>query len=179
MLGWPVWILTKELGWRSPSIVDWRGRLLGAWHLRGTVHLLVTLVKAQLMSLLPQASKVNFWFNAKLSKHVRYAEEKRRKRKERPFGPKRRAETKSHFLAIFVWVLERERHRETESFSLRGAVRMKRLERNTVSVWESEKEKRIHFFFLLKLHTRMINWWSSHGVFECYNYEKLEYSEER
>ena len=36
-------------------------------------------VKAQLMSLLPQASKVSFWFNAKLSKRVRYAEEKRRK----------------------------------------------------------------------------------------------------
>ena len=31
---------------------------------------------------------------------------------------------------------------------------------------------------MLKLHTRKINWWSSHGVFECYNYGELEYSEE-
>ena len=60
--------------------------LLGAWHLGGPAHLLVALAKAQLMSLLSQASKVSFWFNAKLSKHVRHAEEKRRKRKERPFG---------------------------------------------------------------------------------------------
>ena len=60
--------------------------MLGAWHLKGLAHLLVTLVKGQLMSLLPQASKVSFWFNAKLSKCVRHAEEKRRKRKERPFS---------------------------------------------------------------------------------------------
>ena len=33
-------------------------------------------------------------------------------------------------------------------------------------------------FSLLKLHTRKINWWSSHGVFECYNHGELEYSEE-
>ena len=31
---------------------------------------------------------------------------------------------------------------------------------------------------MLKLHTKKINWWSSHGVFECYNHEELEYSEE-
>ena len=41
----------------------------------------------------------------------------------------------------------------------------------------SEKEK-LDIFSLLKLHTRKINWWSSHGVFECYNYGELEYSEE-
>ena len=28
---------------------------------------------------------------------------------------------------------------------------------------------------MLKLHTMKINWWSSHGVFECYNYGELEY----
>ena len=31
---------------------------------------------------------------------------------------------------------------------------------------------------MLKLHIRKINWWSSHGVFECNNHEELEYSEE-
>ena len=33
-------------------------------------------------------------------------------------------------------------------------------------------------FSLLKLHMRKINWWSSHGVFECYNHGELEYLEE-
>ena len=41
----------------------------------------------------------------------------------------------------------------------------------------SEKEKG-EIFSLLKLHTRKINWWSSHGVFKCYNHGELEYSEE-
>ena len=31
-------------------------------------------------------------------------------------------------------------------------------------------------FSLLKLHIRKINWWSFHGVFECYNHGELEYS---
>ena len=33
-------------------------------------------------------------------------------------------------------------------------------------------------FSLLKIHTRKINWWSFHGIFKCYNYGELEYSEE-
>ena len=41
----------------------------------------------------------------------------------------------------------------------------------------SEKEKG-DIFSLLKLHTRNINWWSYHGVFECYNHGELKYSEE-
>ena len=40
------------------------------------------------------------------------------------------------------------------------------------------KKKKGDIFSLLKLHTRNINWWSSHGVFECYNNGELEYSEE-
>ena len=48
------------------------------------------------------------------------------------------------------------------------------IERNTVRVWVSEKK--MWHFSLLKLHTRKINWWSSHKVFECYNHEELEYS---
>ena len=31
---------------------------------------------------------------------------------------------------------------------------------------------------MLMLHTMKINWWSSHGVFECYNHGELEYSKE-
>ena len=31
---------------------------------------------------------------------------------------------------------------------------------------------------MLKLHTKKINWWSSHEVFECYNHGELEYSKE-
>ena len=31
---------------------------------------------------------------------------------------------------------------------------------------------------MLKLHTRKINWWNSHRVFDCYNHGELEYSEE-
>ena len=38
------------------------------------------------------------------------------------------------------------------------------------------KEKK-ETFFLLKLHTKKINWWSFHEVFECYNHRELEYSE--
>ena len=33
-------------------------------------------------------------------------------------------------------------------------------------------------FSLLKLHTRKMKWWRSHGVFECYNHEELKYSDE-
>ena len=40
------------------------------------------------------------------------------------------------------------------------------------------KKKKETFFSLLKIHTGKINWWSSHGVFGCYNHRELEYSEE-
>ena len=49
-------------------------------------------------------------------------------------------------------------------------------EKHSESVREWKRKRR--HFSLLKLHTRKINWWSSHGVFECYNHGKLEYSEE-
>ena len=39
-------------------------------------------------------------------------------------------------------------------------------------------KKKMRHFSLLKLHTRKINWWSSHEVFEYYNHGELEYSEE-
>ena len=49
-------------------------------------------------------------------------------------------------------------------------------EKYSESVREWKRKKR--HFSLLKLHTRKINWWSSHGVFECYNHGELEYLEE-
>ena len=129
--------------------------MLSAWHLKGLAHLLVTLVKVQLMSLFPQASKVNFWFNAKLSKSVRHAKEKRRKRKERPFGHECDwvrnklewgAEAKRAIKPLW------EKHK-WELYELQ----LEEIAKNTVQVWESEKEKMKHFS-LLKLHIRKINW---------------------
>ena len=70
--------------------------MLGVWHLRGPAHLLVTLVKAQLMSLLPQASKVSFWFNAKLSKRVRHVEEKKKEKKRKAIWPLNVIERETH-----------------------------------------------------------------------------------
>ena len=40
------------------------------------------------------------------------------------------------------------------------------------------KRKMWHFSFL-ELHIKKINWWSSHEVFEWYNYRELEYLERR
>ena len=39
------------------------------------------------------------------------------------------------------------------------------------------KKKKGDIFSLLKLHTKKINWWSSHGVFD-YNHGELEHLEE-
>ena len=39
--------------------------------------------QSSLISLLPQASKVSFWFNAKLSKCVRHAKEKEKNKKRK------------------------------------------------------------------------------------------------
>ena len=120
-----------------------------------------------LTSLLPQASKVSFWFNAKLSNCVRHAEEKRRKRKERRKGHSALSEKS--------WNRELK-HREI--FSHLRYSPNENIERNAVRVWESEKEKKGDIFSVLKLYTKKINWWSSLRVFECYNYGELECSKE-
>ena len=73
-----------RLGLKISSVVGWRGRLLGAKHFAGLAHMPC---QSSLMSLLPQASKVSFRFNAKLSKCVRHAEEKRKKQKARVIWP--------------------------------------------------------------------------------------------
>ena len=120
-----------------------------------------------LTSLLPQASKVSFWFNAKLSNCVRHAEEKRRKRKERRKGHSALSEKS--------WNRELKHREQKHKWEIQE-VQSEKIERNTMRVWESEKEKRRHFS-LLKLHTRKIIWWCSHEVFEFYNHEELENSE--
>ena len=73
-----------RLGLKISSVMGWRGRLLGAKHCVGLAHMPC---QSSLMSLLPQASKVSFRFNAKLSKCVRHAEEKRKKQKARVIWP--------------------------------------------------------------------------------------------
>ena len=39
------------------------------------------------------------------------------------------------------------------------------------------KKKKETFFFAQVTHKK-INWWSSHGIFGCYNHGELKYSEE-
>ena len=85
------------------------------------------------------------------------------------------AELKQRALLGHLGESFRESKHRKERASAGGAVR--KIERNTVRVWESEKRKMRHFS-LLKVHTRKINWWSSYGVFGCYNHRELEYSEE-
>ena len=130
--------------------------MLGAWHLKGLAHLLVTSVKVQLMSLLPQASKVSFWFNAKLSMHgkvwlllmrsdaklskcVRHAEEKRR-----VIRPWVESWNREPFFGHCVWVSERAK---TQIFSHLRCTLCEEIWRNTVRVWESKKEKENFLFF--------------------------------
>ena len=98
---------------------------------------------------------------------------KRKERSKRPFGVvwelKQNKESFGHF-----GVSSREsKTQKRESFSWRCGPKNREKHSESVREW---KRKRRHFS-LLKLHTRKINWWSSHGVFECYNYEDLEYSE--
>ena len=101
---------------------------------------------------------------------------KKKRKKQRPFGLEWRAEAREPYLAILVWVPESKTQRKRE-IQLEWCSSSEEIEWNIVGVWESEKEKRRHFF-LLKLHARKINWWNFHGVFKCYNHGDLEYSEE-
>ena len=100
--------------------------------------------------------------------------------KQRPFGlvvswRKTESWSKSAIRPYCVWVPERAKHKEILSHFERCSP-CEEIERNKLRVWVSEKEK-WDIFSLLKLHTRKINWWSSHGVFG-YNYGELQHSEE-
>ena len=83
-------------------------------------------------------------------------------------------EEKQRAIRLFWCEFQREQNTEKRA-SAGGAFR--KIKRNTVRVWESEKWKKRHFS-LFKLHARNINWWNSHGVFGCYNHGELEYLEE-
>ena len=105
--------------------------------------------QSSLISLLPQASKVSFWFNAKLSKCVRHAKEKEKKKKKkviRPWVESWNREPFSHFGVSF----RESKTQKRESFSLRGAVRKDR-EKHSESVREW-KRKMKHFFFAQVTH---------------------------
>ena len=115
--------------------------------------------QSSFMSLFQKSSKLAFSFIEKWPRLVRCLTSLNekwskvcwtcwRKRKERSKGHLALWEAevnRESFFWPFVWVPERARHRERESFSLRGAIQTKR-ERNTVRVWESEKEKWDFFF---------------------------------
>ena len=123
------------------------------------------------------------WFNAKLNMHgkvwlllmrsdaklpkstcrslgsdlgVRDTLKKKKRKKQRPLG------------LVGSW----SRYREVKHIEQFGhfCVGVSEWARNT-------KERARRYFSLLKLHTKKINWWSSHWVFQCYNDGELEYSE--
>ena len=119
-------------------------------------------------------------------RRVRHAETEKKKRKKKgPFGQcvwqrntlERRVEAE-RAIRPFFGVSSRESKTQKRKRVLAWVVQSEWRDREkhneSVREW---KRKRRHFS-LLKLHTRKINWWSSHGVFEYYNHGELEYLEE-
>ena len=141
-------------------------KFVGCKHCVGPAHLLV---KTHSWACLLKPTKSALWFNAKLSVHGKVwlllvrsdaklpksachslgndlgvwdtlkLTEQKKEGKQKAIRPCRELKqiTESHS-AILVWVPERAKHRK-ERASARGAFR--KIERNTVRVWESEKEK--------------------------------------
>ena len=109
-------------------------------------------------------------------RRVRHGEEKEKK-EEKAIRPCRvqKQETESHIRPVCVSSRESKTQIDIQPFWKVQSVWRNR-EKHSESVREWKRKKR--HFSLLKLHTRKINWWSSHGVFECYNHGELEYSEE-
>ena len=185
MLGWPAWILIEDLGWRSPSLVCWRGRLLGASDtLWIPAHIFC---QSSFMSLFQKSSKQLFhslrndqsmrvvWLllmrsDARCVGHVEGKEKKKKKAKAiHSFGELKQRAIFGHF----VWVLEWAKT-QRDIQPLERCSPCEEIERNTMRVWVKKKKET---FFFPKLHTRKINWWGSHGGFECYNHGELDYSE--
>ena len=101
-----------------------------------------------------------------------------RKRKERRKGHLALcgswSKTESHS-AILVWVPQKAKHNwELQLEEVQSVWRNREKHSESVREWKGK----MRHFSLLKLHTRKINWRSSHEVFECYNHGELEYSEE-
>ena len=97
---------------------------------------------------------------------------------------KRKERRKSHLASV----CDREKHTWVESWSKRAFRPLsdkhkwelqleevqpmwRNREKHSESVREWKRKRR--YFSLLKLHTRKINWWSSHAVFECYNHREF------
>ena len=145
---------------RSRAGVGWVAR-------KGLAHF--TLVKVQLISLLPQASKVSFWFNAKVEQVCETCWREKKERKERPFGY-----GCDWVRNTLEWRAEAQRHsviaRKTQVRASGGSVQRNR-EKDSKSAREWKRKRHFSFFI------GKINWWSSFKIFEYYNYEELEYSE--
>ena len=114
-----------------------------------------------------------------VAKRVGHAEEKEKKEAKaiRPsvWELKQKQKAKAQRVsAIFVWVPEWASNTKERASTERCSPK----NREKHSECERVKKKKETFFSLLKIHTGKINWWSSHGVFGCYNHRELEYSEE-
>ena len=111
--------------------------------------------------------------------HAKGKEIKKKKKKKEtkailPFW--RAEETSEPFLAILC---EFQRQQDTEKESASAwEVQFEWRDREKHIESVREWKRKMRHFSLLELHTRKINWRSSHEVFECYNHGELEYSEE-
>ena len=138
------------------------------WHPWIPSHIFVKLI----YELVPKVFKVSFFIYWEMTKACGTRWRKRKEEKKakdiRPCSElKKKTESHSAILEKHRWELQE--------------VQSEEIERNTVreTQWECERvKKKMRHFSLLKLHIRKINWWSSYGVFECYNHKELKYSKE-
>ena len=103
--------------------------------------------------------------------------EKKEEKAIRPCGVlKQKKETERAIFGQCVCVPEwAKTQRDIQPFwEVQSVWRNRKKHSESVSEW---KRKMWHFS-LLKLHTRKINLWSSHRIFEYYNHGKFEYLEE-
>ena len=106
-----------------------------------------------------------------------WGEKKKKKRKKqrviRPWV--RRAEIESHIRPFCESSrVSKNTKRYLATWEVQSVWRDK--EKHSKSVREWKRKRRL--VSLLKLHTKNINWWSSHRVFECYNHGEFEHSKE-
>ena len=145
------------------SVVCWKGRLLGA---RDTLWIPAhTFCQSSFMSLFQKSSSQPCLL-MRLDSSVSNTPKEERKlgegKNKEPYSALSEELKQRAIFGHLWWVSERARHIERESFSLRGAVQRDR-EKHSESMREWKRKRR--HFSLFKLHTRKINWWSSHLVF--------------
>ena len=125
-----------------------------------------------LMRSVPKSAAI---FLGQWLRHVRHAKTDKKEKKENKGHSALWAELKLRaFLGHWLWVPERAKTQKRENFSWRCSLKNREKHSESVREWK----RKMRHFPLLKLHTRKINWWSSHGVFGCYNHGELEYLEE-